>query len=110
VLAAGTSVVLDATFLDPARRAAAEALALQAGVPFHGAWLAGDPEQLRARLAQRAGDASDADAAVLERQMARPAGTIDWEVLSATDLDAAAARLRARFSPANAHGAARGRG
>jgi len=78
VLAAGCPVVLDATFLDPARRVEAEAIAARAGVPFDGLWLKGEPSELRARLAARAGDASDADLAVLERQLARDAVPVTW--------------------------------
>ncbi len=78
VLAAGWTVILDATFLNPDRRGEAEALAAEARVPFEGLWLEAPPEVLRARLAARRGDASDADLAVLERQLARGAGTVTW--------------------------------
>jgi predicted kinase len=71
-------VVLDAAFLKPAERAAAEALAVKAGASFEGIWLDADPEALRARIAGRTGDASDADVAVLEAQLARDPGAIAW--------------------------------
>jgi aminoglycoside phosphotransferase family enzyme/predicted kinase len=77
-LAAGRAVVLDAAFLDPAERARAEALAQAAGVAFEGVWMEAPPEVLRARVAARTGDASDADAAVLERQLGLDVGTVTW--------------------------------
>jgi aminoglycoside phosphotransferase family enzyme/predicted kinase len=77
-LAAGRAVVLDAAFLRPEERAAAEALAREAGVPFEGLWLEATPDVLRARVAARTGDASDADVAVLERQLAFDVGEISW--------------------------------
>jgi aminoglycoside phosphotransferase family enzyme/predicted kinase len=82
VLAAGWPVILDATFLDPARRTEVEALAAGLGVPFEGLWLDVPPEVLRARVAARTGDASDADLDVLERQLARGPGRVTWRRLS----------------------------
>lgn len=78
-LAAGRAVLLDAAFLRQDERAAAAALARQAGVPFAGEWLVASPEVLRARVAARTGDASDAGPDVLERQLAsaRPAELAD---------------------------------
>ncbi len=95
VLAAGASVVLDAVFLKPDERTAAEALAREAGAPFCGAWLETAPDRLRSRLATRRGDASDADPAVLDEQLGRDPGPIDWRKLDAADLDSAAARITA---------------
>ncbi|HEY1425376.1 MAG TPA: AAA family ATPase [Caulobacteraceae bacterium] len=94
-LAAGRSVVLDAVFLLPGERAAAQALAGDAFVPFQGVWLEGEPGELRPRLAARTGDASDADAAVLAEQLTRDPGPIDWLRLDAGDLEAAARRILA---------------
>ncbi len=65
-LAAGRSVVVDAVFLKPEQRARAEALAQSVDVAFQGVWLEAPPEVLRARVAARVNDASDADVAVLE--------------------------------------------
>ena len=76
VLAAGQAVMLDAVFLKAEERAAASALALEAGAAFEGVWLAGDPAVLRARVAARRGDASDADVAVLEAQLSRDRGPL----------------------------------
>lgn len=77
-LRAGRAVVLDAAFLDPAERRGAEALADEAGVPFEGLWMEAEPDVLRARVAARTGDASDADVEVLERQLVRDLGAVTW--------------------------------
>nr|WP_222934331.1 bifunctional aminoglycoside phosphotransferase/ATP-binding protein [Caulobacter sp. 17J80-11] len=77
-LAAGRSTVLDAVFLKPEERSAAEALAREAGVSFDGVWLEAPVEVMHARVSARVGDASDADAAVLEAQLARDPGAIGW--------------------------------
>jgi predicted kinase len=77
-LRSGRAVVLDAAFLDPTERARAQALAGEAAVPFDGVWMEAAPEVLRARVAGRTGDASDADVAVLERQLAWDVGAVTW--------------------------------
>ena len=92
LLAAGRSVILDATFLDPEHRGAAADLADRLGLPFAAVWLEGTPEVLRSRLAGRSGDASDADLQTLEQQATRDAGSIAWSRLMA-ELDATPAAL-----------------
>jgi uncharacterized protein len=82
VLKAGWPVILDAMFLDPHRRTQAEAVAARGGVPFEGVWLEAPPEVLRARVAARTADASDADLAVLERQLGQDVGPVTWRVQS----------------------------
>ncbi|TPG59513.1 hypothetical protein EAH89_04525 [Roseomonas nepalensis] len=82
-LRGGHSVLADAAFLDPRRRAGAEALAREAGVPFAGLWLEAPLECLRARVAARRGDASDAGVAVLEEVARRPPGPIGWTRIDA---------------------------
>ncbi len=77
-LAAGWTVVLDAAFLKPQERTEAEAFALSAGVPFEGIWMDASPDELRRRVAARRNDVSDADVAVLERQLAQDVGDIGW--------------------------------
>jgi aminoglycoside phosphotransferase family enzyme/predicted kinase len=77
-LAAGWTVVLDAAFLHPGERADAEGLAASAGVPFEGIWMDTPPDELRRRVAARRDDASDADVAVLERQLGQDVGDIGW--------------------------------
>lgn len=78
MLKGGRAVVLDATFIDPALRARAEALAEECGVPFRPAWLEAPLEVLEARVAGRTGDASDATVAVLHDQVARLKEPVAW--------------------------------
>ncbi len=78
MLAAGHSVILDATFLDPHLRVSAEEVASRAGVSFQGLWLDAPAPVLQGRLQSRQGDASDADTAVLTRQMAAERGEMNW--------------------------------
>jgi predicted kinase len=103
-LRAGHAVVADAAFLRPAERAAIEAAATAAGVPFTGIWLTAPIAVLQARIAARhaAGvhaperrDASDADATVLAAAAARDAGPVAWHALdaSADPIPAACAML-----------------
>ncbi|WP_075222237.1 AAA family ATPase [Acuticoccus yangtzensis] len=98
-LHAGCPVILDATFADPAERHRAETVAAMAGVPFTGLWLSAPDAALRRRIAARHGDASDADTAVLDAQIARGTGPMHWSVVDASaDPDAvtaAAARAMA---------------
>ena len=92
VLASGHSVVLDATFLDPAIRAAAAQAAGDA--PFTGLFLRAPVEVLRARVAGRteAGlrapggrDASDATVEVMERAaLADPGPLGAWHAVDAS--------------------------
>jgi aminoglycoside phosphotransferase family enzyme/predicted kinase len=77
-LRAGHSVVLDAVFDKPAERQSAEALAQKVGVPFDGLWLDVPKEVAQARVTNRKGDASDATAAVVERQFDEDLGEITW--------------------------------
>ncbi len=93
-LAAGQAVVLDAVFLDAAQRAAAERAARDASVPFDGLWLEAPLDVLRARIAARQDDASDATEAVLLRAAAADAGTITWRRIAAGQ-DATPAALAA---------------
>jgi aminoglycoside phosphotransferase family enzyme/predicted kinase len=79
VLRAGYSVVLDAVFAHEDERAAAEALALRIGVPFEGIWLDVPKDVAQSRVTNRRADASDATAAVVERQFGYDLGRITWE-------------------------------
>lgn len=87
LIRAGHSVILDATFLDPAWRAAASDMAKRWAVPFHGLWLTAHPAILIRRVTARTQDASDADAAVVAAQVksmpARPAIDSGWTVIDA---------------------------
>lgn len=88
VLAAGRPVILDATFMDADQRAMAENLAAEAGVRFAGVWLQSDPDLLRQRVGARTGDASDADLAVLEAQLAdEPQPPAGWHLVTDHDFD-----------------------
>ncbi|SHK20425.1 hypothetical protein SAMN02745194_04427 [Roseomonas rosea] len=93
-LRGGHPVILDAAFLDPERREGAQAVARAAGVPFCGVWLEAPLEILRARIAARRGDASDATAAVLEYAAAQPLGAMGWHRIDASS-DPLAAALEA---------------
>ncbi|MFA7601565.1 MAG: AAA family ATPase [Novosphingobium sp.] len=103
-LAAGTSVIVDAVFAAPAERAAVAGIADAAGVPFLGLWLEAAPDVLRARVGERRGDASDADAAVVDRQLGYALGDLTgWQRMSAAgsrdEVLAGALALAARQAP-----------
>jgi aminoglycoside phosphotransferase family enzyme/predicted kinase len=78
LLAAGRSVVVDATFIQPDLRRRVRDLAAEAGAPFHGVWLDAAPEILAERIEGRERDASDATVATLRMQLDRDVGPIDW--------------------------------
>ena len=75
---AGQSVVVDAVHSRPAEREAIEAVARENQVPFTGIWLDASEDILLKRIAQRTGDASDADADVVKHQLAYDIGPIAW--------------------------------
>jgi aminoglycoside phosphotransferase family enzyme/predicted kinase len=87
-LDAGASVVVDAVFARDSERAAFLALGKAAGIPFIGLWLDAPSNVLEQRIGQRRGDASDADATVLKKQLTYDLGEIAW------------ARIDTRRSPA----------
>ena len=93
--AAGHAVILDASFRDPATRAAAAASAAGAGVRFLGVWLDAPLPLLEARIAARRDDASDATIAVLRAAAAGTARPADWPKIEASDGARALAALRA---------------
>ncbi|HEY1447353.1 MAG TPA: AAA family ATPase [Caulobacteraceae bacterium] len=82
IVCAGRSVVMDATFLAPETRIRADELATSLRVPFTPVWLSADPGALRARIAGRAADSSDAGVEVLERQLMRDLGPLTWPQVS----------------------------
>jgi hypothetical protein len=99
--AAGHAVIADAAFLDPFDRAGIAGAAAAAGVPFTGLWLTAPLDVLRARVAARRGDASDATVAVLEAAAAAHPGAADtapegWIAVDATTDAAASARAALR--------------
>jgi hypothetical protein len=78
ILGGGTSVILDATFLEPDERAAAALVGSNAGVTFTGLWLEAPRAVMETRLGERRGDASDATVAVLLQQIERGPGPLHW--------------------------------
>lgn len=84
LLGAGRSVVLDATFIDPAQQAAASALAASLALPFRGLWLDAPEATLVSRVTMRRGDASDADAQVVRAQLAKRPKAPGWTHIDAS--------------------------
>jgi aminoglycoside phosphotransferase family enzyme/predicted kinase len=70
LLGAGWSAIVDAAFLKREERAAFRAIAARHGVPFAILACEAPADELRRRVAARAGDASEATLAVLEKQLA----------------------------------------
>lgn len=97
IAAAGHAVVADATFMDPAHRAALQAAAGSAA-PFLGTWLEVPMAELERRVAARTGDASDADLAVLRSAARAGAGAGTWLALDGTNTDRAVATIRATLA------------
>ena len=82
-LEAGHSVLVDAVFLRPEERTNIQAVADNLGVPFSGLWLSAPRDVLIERVTKRSGDASDADAAVVELQLGRTTGPVSWTPVEA---------------------------
>jgi hypothetical protein len=83
-LTAGHSVIIDAVFARPSDRLAVEAIARGVGVPFSAIWLDAPADVLEARVASRHRDASDADIAIVRRQLAMNTGAIEWTRVDAS--------------------------
>ena len=84
VLQAGACVVADAVHDRAERRAAIEQAARDANVSFTGIWLEAPADVLLARVAVRPSGQSDATPDVLEKQLAKGAGELTWQVVDAT--------------------------
>lgn len=82
VIATGHAAIADAVFSKPRERGMIEAIAREAGVDFHGLWLEAEPDILIERVTQRRGDASDADAGVVRKQLDYDLGQIGWTRLN----------------------------
>ena len=83
VLAQGHGVIVDAVFDRPADRAAIGQVAADLGLPFTGFWLDAPESKLTERVRGRSGDASDADVAVVRKQLKGDPGEITWARLDA---------------------------
>jgi predicted kinase len=98
-LTAGHSVIVDAVCARPADRAAIEAVAADANVPFTGLWLDAPAAVLTARIDHREPDASDADASIVRRQLSQDLGTMTWLRINAADTPSAVlAQVQSRLS------------
>jgi predicted kinase len=84
-LTAGQSVILDGVFAREEERDAVRAIATAAGVDFRGFWLQAPVSVLEGRIQGRHGDASDADLAVLHKQLFYDVGRVDWHPIDAND-------------------------
>jgi predicted kinase len=89
-------VIVDAVFLRPEDRLSIEEAAARASVPFIGLWLEAPADVLTRRVEQRRGDASDADAAIVRKQLEQDPGTMRWHRVSA-DANRAAVLQNARM-------------
>jgi aminoglycoside phosphotransferase family enzyme/predicted kinase len=98
-LRAGYCAVIDAVALGEAERGSFAAIAAAAGVPFTGLWLEAPAATMRARIARRRGDASDASSEILGHQLAHDPGALDWTRIDAGgDPDATLAAARRALS------------
>jgi hypothetical protein len=84
VLRAGHSVIVDAVFAVPQERRDAESLARRLCAGFEGIWLDADPATMKSRVTARRGDASDATADVVDRQLVYDLGEISWHRIDAS--------------------------
>src|SRR5690606_35839777 len=97
-LAGGHSVVLDGVFGDRWQRDEAAETARRAGVPFTPIWLEAPREVLLTRVENRRGDASDATAEIVHRQIEAAFQPEDWIRLSSDgSLESVAARALERL-------------
>jgi predicted kinase len=84
VAQAGHAVIVDAVFLRPEDRQSIEEAAARVSVPFAGIWLEAPEGILVQRVEQRRADASDADAAIVRRQLEEGPGVVSWMRISAS--------------------------
>jgi aminoglycoside phosphotransferase family enzyme/predicted kinase len=94
-LAAGRGVIVDAVFARESERQAAERLASRQSASFRGIWLETDPKSLKARVAARKEDASDATPEVIDAQLGWKLGNVEW---TRVDASGSAAEIHARVA------------
>lgn len=82
-LRTGHSVVVDAVSAQEGERHRLRRLAEDAGARFAGLWLTASETAMTDRVTRRRGDASDADAAVVKRQLGYAIGDMDWTIIDA---------------------------
>ncbi len=82
-LKAGHSAIVDAVFQKPQQRHAIERAAARAHAKFTGLWLVAPHQEMIERVRRRRGDASDADATVVEQQIAAGSSAMSWDVIDA---------------------------
>ena len=83
-LKARRTVIVDAVHAKPEERAAIESLAAEAGAPFTGLWLEAPREVMRARVAKRQADVSDATPSVVDEQLRYEIGPQSFEIINAS--------------------------
>jgi uncharacterized protein len=81
-LLAGHSVIVDAVFARADERESMERVAGECGALFDGLWLEAPAEVMIERVEGRRGDASDATAEVVRRQLEWDLGEIGWRRVS----------------------------
>jgi aminoglycoside phosphotransferase family enzyme/predicted kinase len=99
-IGAGHSAIVDAVYARPDDRQAIENVAADVAAPFVGVWLEAPEALLVARVEARRNDASDADAAVIERQHRAGAGEIGWHRVDASRSFAVVLEETSRYLPA----------
>ena len=95
VLAAGHSAIFDAVFAAESERIKIQKVAQSVEAGFTGLWLAADGKTLKERVSERAGDASDATADIVDKQLGYELGTMSWaEIDAGGNRDETAAQAR----------------
>lgn len=102
LLAVGWTVILDATYVRAKHRAAARAVAVEAGVPIHIVHLSAPAYILRERVAGRARDVSDATPDLVAQQLSAFEAfraeelrhLVEVSAVDTVDVDALARRIR----------------
>lgn len=83
VLASGHSAIFDAVFAAESERAKIRRIAKSVEAEFTGLWLTAAATTLRQRVADRAQDASDATADIVDKQLGYDLGKMSWAQIEA---------------------------